>query len=292
VRRLRGGLGAYSHALTLEAPDGTRERVVLRRYLVREALTPERAEREFRAIALANKAGIPAPRAIAVDANGEYFGVPTLLLTYLPGRPSYAPSDVAGWTEDLVRAMLAIHAVTPRDYELSWLPSFSRNEVSHELQDDLASESEGAGELAWEVHGLLLSRIDDVAWPEPCLIHEDFWPGNTVWFRGRLTGVIDWINAKLGDPRCDLTQCGIDAVLVQGIQAYDSLRDTYQRMAPSRLPDLWYWELFNGLRALLYFRIWLIGYQDAGLKHVTEPLAQSRIEEFLRRALAEAANPA
>lgn len=128
-----------------------------------------------------------------------------------------------------------------------------------------------------------------MAWPEPCLIHEDFWPGNTVWFRNRLIGVIDWANAKLGDPRCDLTQCGIDAALVQGIAAYDGLHDTYQRLAPSPLPDLWYWELFNGLRALIYFRSWLLGYQDAGLTHVTEELARSRIEELLMRALKQAA---
>jgi aminoglycoside phosphotransferase (APT) family kinase protein len=184
--------------------------------------------------------------------------------------------------------MLAVHAVTPEQHDLSWLPRFSRDAVAAEL-DELAPKAVEAGPLAERVHATLVARLDDVAWPKPCLIHEDFWPGNTVWFRNRLAGVIDWANAKVGDPRCDLTQCGVDATIVKGLEAYDRLRDMYQRRAPRPLPDLWYWELFNGLRAFLYFPVWLAGYHDAGLTEVTEPLARARIEHFLRAALTQAA---
>jgi len=287
VRRLRGGLGAQTHVLTLEAPDGSRERVVLRRHFVRETLNPERAEREFRILELVADAGIPSPRALHLDAHGEYFGAPALLLSYLPGRSLYEPRDEVAWTEQLARVMLSIHAIGSADRDLSWLPGFSRDEIAAELEE-LKPEAEKAGALARRVHATLVANLDRVAWPEPCLIHEDFWPGNTVWFRQRLIGVIDWINAKVGDPRCDVTQCAIDAMLVLGIDAYDRLRATYQRMAPSSLQDLWYFDLFNGLRALLYYSHWLLAYHDVGLTKVTLDVASHRIQWILRRALKEA----
>ena len=284
VRRLRGGLGAQTHVLTLEASGGSRERVVLRRHFVRESLNPERAQREFRILGLVKDAGIPSPRALHLDAHGEYLGAPALLLSYLPGRSLYEARDEVAWTEELARVMLAIHAVSPADRDLSWLPGFSRDEIATELEE-LKPEAEKAGALARRVHAALVVNLDRVAWPEPCLIHEDFWPGNTVWFRQRLIGVIDWVNAKVGDPRCDVTQCAIDAMLVHGPSTAARLRDTYQRLAPRPLPDMWYFDLFNGLRSLLYYKHWLRGYHDAGLTQVTETIARQRIHQMLRTAL-------
>jgi len=286
VRRLRGGLGAQTHVLTLAAPDGSRERVVLRRHLVRESFNPERAEREFRTLKLVNDAGIPSARALHIDAKGTYFGAPALLLSYLPGRSLYEPRDEVAWTEQLARVMLSIHAISPADRDLNWLPGFSRDEIASELEE-LKPEAEKAGALARRVHAALVANLDRVAWPEPCLIHEDFWPGNTVWFRQRLIGVIDWVNAKVGDPRCDITQCAIDAMLVHGPESADRLRDTYQRLAAAPLPDMWYFDLFNGLRSLLYYEHWLRGYHDAGLTQVTEAIASKRIHQMLRTALRE-----
>jgi aminoglycoside phosphotransferase (APT) family kinase protein len=272
--------------LSLEPAGGGRELVVLRRYFERESLTPERAVREFRILQLVNKVGIPSARPLLLDTGGEFFAAPALLLSYLPGRPLYEPRDKGAWVEQVARVMLTIHAVTPRTDDLSWLPRFSRDAIATEL-DELRAQALAAGSLGRQVHAALVKNLDAVAWPEPCLIHEDFWPGNTVWFRQRLVGVIDWINAKLGDPRCDVTQCAIDAMLVMGFETSERLRDAYQRLAPAPLPDLWYFELFNGLRSLIYYEHWLKGYDDAGLE-VTAATALERIEAMLRRALSQA----
>ena len=36
------------------------------------------------------------------------------------------------------------------------------------------------------------------------LVHGDYWPGNLLWQRGRLTGVVDWEEPRLGDPSRDV----------------------------------------------------------------------------------------
>jgi aminoglycoside phosphotransferase (APT) family kinase protein len=147
------------------------------------------------------------------------------------------------------------------------------------------------GALAREVHAALVSEIDRVTWPEASFVHDDFWPGNTVWYRGRVTGVIDWTHAEVGDPRTDVSQCSLDLAMILDFGAAEAFREAYQEMAPRRLPDLWYFDLLRGLRALLSYEHWLPGYHDAGLAHVTKRRARSRIESFLRRARAERRSP-
>ncbi len=112
-----------------------------------------------------------------------------------------------------------------------------------------------------------------------------FGPGNTVWRSGRLVGVIDWTSAELGDSRTDVSQCRIDLALSLGLDAADTFLDAYQAQAPRRLPDIWYFDLFRGLRALISYKHWLKGYHDAGLTQITSTLAHDRIEAFLWQAL-------
>ena len=290
ARRLRGGLGARTQVLDIEDAAGVRSKAVLRVYLPgRTTLTPERARREFRTIELVQAAGVPSPRPLYLDAEGEHFDTPAMLLSYLPGRPVQRPRDVGAWTEQLARAMLAIHAVSPDKHDLSWLRPLGREEIASDLasqQEEVAAHEDS---LARETLAALEVNLDRVAWQAPSLVHDDFWPGNTVWLRGRLIGVIDWADARLGDPRVDLPQCRLDALLVNGFEVCDALQDAYVRLSPRPVADTWYFDLLLGLRALLYHEIWLIGYHDAGLTFVTKELALERIRAFLRRALDEAA---
>ncbi|HEX9641648.1 MAG TPA: phosphotransferase [Candidatus Krumholzibacteria bacterium] len=283
---MRGGLGARTQVLDIEDAAGARSKVVLRVYLPgRTTLTPDRARREFRTIELVQSAGVPSPRPLYLDAEGEYLGEPAMLLSYLPGRSMYQPRGVNVWVRELAQAMHAIHAVTPDRHDLSWLPRRGREELAAELEGMRERVDAHEDGIAREAFAALEANQDRIAWVEPCLIHEDFWPGNTVWFRGRLTGVIDWANACLGDPRLDPAQCCIDSHLVNGAGVSEALRDAYAALASRAVPDQWYFDLYVGLRGLLEYEIWLIGYHDAGLTFVTTELARERVHDFMRRAL-------
>jgi aminoglycoside phosphotransferase (APT) family kinase protein len=140
--------------------------------------------------------------------------------------------------------------------------------------------------LAQDALAALVEAIERVEWAEPCLIHNDYWPGNTVWFRGRLSAVIDWTGAKLGDYRCDISQCRADLVVSHGLEVADSFLEAYEKHLGRRVTGLAFFDLFMGLRALVHFRHWLKGYQDAGLSHLTEAEAEPRLRAFVSRALA------
>ena len=121
---------------------------------------------------------------------------------------------------------------------------------------------------------------------EPTLVHDDFWPGNTVWLRNKLNAVIDWSEAEVGDPRADVSQCRIDLTAMHSEEYAEAFLDAYQRSRPGGpLPDIWFFDLFRGLRALGSLERWLLGYHDIGLSHLTlEPMI-ARLEQFLRKAL-------
>lgn len=284
ARRLRGGLGARMHVLDIERADGARFKVSLRRLdRVHRFATPEHVTHEYRILQLVEEAGVPAPRPLLLDAEGRFFGVPAIVLTYLPGAPLYAPRDVTSWAEQLAQALLSVHSLKADDLDLSWLLLYDREAMRKEIG---RREEEAQGQsLAREVLAVLKAEIDRVKWVEPAFVHDDFWPGNTVWRYGRLLGVIDWTSAELGDPRADVSQCRADIALSLGGDEADVFLNAYQTRAAQPLPDVWYFDLFRGLRMLIYYERWLEGYHDAGLTYLTSSLAHDRVEAFLYAAL-------
>ena len=284
ARRLRGGLGARMQVLDIERADGTRLKVSLRRFVRDHRFsTPDHVAHEYKILQLVEEAGIAAPRPLLLDAEGRLFDVPAMVLTYLPGRPLYTPRDVTTWAGQLAQALVRIHSLTNAHVDLSWLSLYDREGMRREI--GRREEEAQDNSLAREVHAVLKAEIDRISWLEPTFVHDDFWPGNTVWRFGRLVGVIDWTSAELGDPRADVSQCRADIALSLGQNEADVFLKAYQARAGQPLPDVWYFDLFRGLRALSYHELWLEGYHDAGLTHITSSLARDRIEAFLRTAL-------
>jgi aminoglycoside phosphotransferase (APT) family kinase protein len=283
-RRLRGGLGARMDVLDIELADGSHWKVTLRRFVRNHrSSTPERVAHEYRVLQLVESAAVPAPRPLLLDADGAFFGVPAIVLTYLPGRPAFPGANLAPWTAGLAQALRLVHAVTPASHDLSWLEIEGREQVLAALAED--SEAAPTDPLVQEVLSILLSSLDDIDFSESTLIHSDYWPGNTVWSRGRLSGIVDWTSASRGDPRADVAQCRIDLTFTHGAQAADAFASDYERLAGHRLPDLWFFDLLRGTGALLEYEHWLEGYHDAGLRHLQPADVAARLRVFMRRAI-------
>ena len=131
------------------------------------------------------------------------------------------------------------------------------------------------------------AELDRIDFSRPTLVHDDFWSGNTVAYRGRIVGIIDWTTAEVGDPRTDVSECRIDMVLSHGIEVADRFQDDYERLSGARLKDVWYFDLFRGFHALLEYEHWLEGYHDMGLVHLKPADVGARLKAFLRRAVEE-----
>jgi hypothetical protein len=115
ARALRGGMSSAVHDVTVADRAGHRVQVVLRRYVRPElnAEEPDLAEREARALRYVESLTVPTPGLIAVDGSGTEAGVPTLVMTRLPGKVDWWPPDIERWLRGLVE-------VCPRSAAPRW----------------------------------------------------------------------------------------------------------------------------------------------------------------------------
>ena len=281
LRRLKGGLGARMHVLRYEALSGERRNVVLRRSKAESRnSSAERVRRLFANLEFVQQAGIPAPQPLLLDAEGGYVGGPAIVMSYIPGRPMWTHPQPDVWAADLANAAASIHSMTP--HALRNLPS-----VSEQL-NEYADRARNGEPLARQALHVLEVSGPRIAATTPCLVHNDFWPGNTIWRRGRLVAVIDWADAGLGDRREDVAQCRADMTVSHGIDAADEFLRCYRVQSLMQLDDMWFYDLHRGLLALLFYESWLRGYHDGGVHGLTVEAAGKRIRQFVERALAEA----
>jgi aminoglycoside phosphotransferase (APT) family kinase protein len=202
------------------------------------------------------------------------------------GPPGGRPPSRFGLRQ-LAEALAAIHGVTPETHDLSHLPPGgverrAGERVTAGLDQELRDDP-----LAVAAFDALAGALPRMAWLRPVLIHGDFWPGNTVWSRDRLSGVVDWPGAAVGDPRTDVSQCRLDLSLMYGAPAADAFLREYGAATGSRLGHLWVVDLHQALSCLRWLRHWVAGYRDLGLAGATEVALRGRLESFVRRALAE-----
>lgn len=292
--RLRGGLSARMDVLEYAERDRTvRHRVVLRRFTDED--DARGVAREFELLQALQSAGVAAPRPILRD-GGEFFGVPAIVMSYLPGTALIAPQD-DGWTPGIAAAALAVHRVTRKPPSLQ---TFGREEMAAKLRG--WRRWAPPDPLSGEIFDALEARLPHLELLPPTIVHNDFWSGNVIWDNGEVTGVVDWSDSVFGDRRADISECRIDFVLGHGIEVADRFRADYERLAGEPLRDLWYFDLFRGVRALGEWRTWLNGYRDliagqARVVHVQqgrdlgldldERHVGQRLHAFLRRALDE-----
>jgi aminoglycoside phosphotransferase (APT) family kinase protein len=287
VRRLAGGLDAAMHAIDLLQPDGERLRIVLRRYPA--DLDDELAElpqRGWQALRLLAQTAVPAPRPLWFDPAGELFGTPALAMTRLAGRTDVQPRDRARWLGGLAGALADVHRVLPGETDRDGLPGPGglHAEALAKLRrpEVLASPYVDAPALAASLNGGAPPAS------RPALVHGDYHPGNTLWRRGRLCGVVDWDFARVDEPAFDVAYCRLDLALLDGLEAAEAFLRAYETATQRRVAGLAWWDLAAVTRALPDPARWLPGYHGAGRRDLTAELLRARLRTFAGAALARA----
>jgi aminoglycoside phosphotransferase (APT) family kinase protein len=241
VRALDGGTSAALHAVDVDA-GGVRHRLVLRRHLSERWLAdePDIPAREADALGFLAASPLPTPGLVAVDPTGTAAGEPSVLMTRLAGRMSWVPPPGRehGWLGRLAAILPEVHAVTPagRPAERRYLPYY------HDV--DLRPPAGTRRRHMWE---RAISRYHDGP-PEPAsvFIHRDFHPGNVLWSRGRVSGVLDWIECCMGAPGADVGHCRHNLVRDAGTGAAESFLRAWLTAFGVDAYDPW-WDLVSVL---------------------------------------------
>ena len=247
VRRLRLGGWHVNHALNVVDADGRTHRLVLRRWARPgwERDDPDyTAERENRVLEVLRSSQVPAPAVVAADPAGERCGVPALLLTRLPGQPPRAADiDVDSFCRQLAKTLALLHDLG-RACEYRVEPYRLYYDREHARLPRWMPAS-----TVW-MNAIAAVRQS----PAPTsmtLIHRDYHPENTLWSRGRLTGVVDWTQASWGPPGLDLGHMRWNLVLDHGQRAADRFLAYYRATTATTSDDQPYWDLVSLLDLLL-----------------------------------------
>lgn len=191
------------------------------------------------ALRLAEQHGLAAPRPIACDLDGQQAGLPASLETVVPGESGNAkPPTAAGW-RDAGAAIAQVHRVTLQPEEHIRLDPFLRSAFREFLFRHVASgRSSPLLQLANDVvHRYERPRRDAV------FLHGDVWLGNVLWIGDRCVGLIDWKEAKVGDPGVELANLRYYAALQHGPEGARMAMHGWEGEIGREASDVAYWDV-------------------------------------------------
>ncbi len=261
ARPLSGGITATMLALTTASGD----RAVLR-LMTNEPWRTHGAAlvtREHETQLMLAGTEVPAPRSIALDADGSHTGEAAHLMTLLPGRVDEERADDAyllALATTLGGDPRLRPARQPRMYQ-SWAVPAKR------VVPDWATDP-----AAWR-QAFAIVEQDPPAY-EGCFLHRDFQARNVLWTGGDLTGVVDWVETSRGPAWLDVSHCRTHLAFTHGTAVADRFADAYSGLT-GREPAP-YWDVLD-----------LVGWLPSPnrVPIVSEPAQQARFEEYLLSVL-------
>jgi aminoglycoside phosphotransferase (APT) family kinase protein len=283
---LSGGMSAGMAALDVERPDGRAWRLVVRLPSA-ETLrrNPRAAESEYRLLRLLQASGLPAPRPLFFDSSGAIFPTPSLVLEYVEGAPEFSPANPVDFARRLAETLVAIHRIDGARPDLSFLP---RGEGEYAGQ-----VGRRPGQVNQALDEARIRAALEAAWPiprrnAPVLLHGDFWPGNVLWRAGQLAAVIDWEDARVGDPLLDLSISRLDVLWIFGVDVFRVFTQHYLATTTSDSSTLPYWDLQAALR---FIRLagddlagWAGYFAPYGRVEITEETIKAHFLYFIEQA--------
>lgn len=295
--------------ITYRVSDGVGRWVVRRPPLGHVLATAHDMVREHRVISALSATSVPVPATLALCADPTVIGAPFYVMELMPGTPyrqaheleALGPERARAISTRMVEVLADLHAVSPDEVGLSDFgrpEGFLARQVQRWKKQLDASKSRtlpGADEL----FELLASRVPPDG--APGIVHGDYRLDNLLVDEDdRVTAVLDWEMATIGDPFTDvalmlayhrMARLEAGAVIAsasnaEGFLDEQAILDLYSQVSGRGLEDvgfylgLAYFKL-AGILEGIYFR-YLEG-QTLGpgfeqLGSLSEPLIQAGIE--------------
>lgn len=279
-----GGISGDTRFVRLETAAGEILDLVLKRPGARFGrVDPQRVACEFHLLAAAHAAGLPVARPV-------YLGDDALAMERLAGASVFRPADPVAAAERIAELAAALH--------LGFLGLEGRSRLGPALGSGLA-EADADLEHFWPPvqdpdESLGETRIRSqlaAGWPPPSnpttLLHGDMWPGNILWSEGRITGLIDWEDASLGDPLEDIGITRLDIWWQYGEAAMRAFTARYFALVPWPDTALPTWDLVAALRPCGQIHDWAHGLDNVptDVPHITEEHMRAVHALFVEQAI-------
>lgn len=241
------------------------------------AIEPDLCEHEAAALLAVESASVSTPKLIAYEVDASVCGVPILLMSKLVGDVWLLATDMQDWLTQSAQALARIHQVD--------VPDFAWQHYRYSRPHTLLVPTWSTLTDEWQ------AVIDILQSPEPDapqhFIHRDYHPTNFLWQDGKLTGIVDWINACVGMIGVDLGHMRCNLAKLYGVDIAEQFLVAYQKANPEFDYDP-YWDLVSIGDAFLYDNEPVTVYQpwrDFGITGLSDALVQARAEQFVTHVL-------
>lgn len=230
--------------------------------------------------------GVPVPDVVLEqDVASEIFGRPGIVISYLNGKPDLIPEDPNDWATQLAQSIARVHAITVPE-SLKSLPTDHTNTARKWMTADEPPEKFLKHELGRELWNAMRELWPTVDTSAAQMIHTDFWPGNTLWNRGKLIALIDWEWPALGEPMGDVAYFLAD-ISYSGFDVEDSFLEANEEASGKPVYDLLFWKMFATAIPMPDPGHWAQGYAELGIRHMTADDIRRAHTEYIRSLLEE-----
>jgi len=214
--RKPGGARKEAWYVDLERPDGAVDHLFLRYDRSDPALTkdPWTLHREATVYEALQNSPVPVPRVLGVHPVHQ-----AMLSERVAGENWFSriadPAEREATARDFMVKLAALHALDARSLDLPAFPPVTTvtDAVHAELDEWERVLAERGGTvdpaLAFSLRWLRRNVPDDAG--PPVLVQGDTGPGNFMYVGGRVTAVVDWELAHLGDPMDDIAWLSLRA---------------------------------------------------------------------------------
>ncbi|GAB4524193.1 MAG: phosphotransferase family protein [Anaerolineae bacterium] len=283
VSYLAGGVSANMISVEVSTNAGNNRKFLLRWHGdIAHDDYPSIVEREYQLLKHLNQQGLTVPKPILLDKSGEILATTFLVLQFIPGETSFSLPVRDDYLQQAAETLARIHRLEPHNSIVLLLPS----------QIEICSRklAERPDHLDASLSEATIRHVLEAAWPwktvnKDCLLHGDFWPGNWLWDKHQLIAIIDWEDAKLGDPLADLAISRLEILWAFGQSAMETFTRIYLRNQPSlNLELLPYWDLFSALRPMNQLDAWAPGWAAFGRNDVTVDTMRQAHSWFISQA--------
>ncbi len=210
-------------------------------------------------------AGLPVPSVPYASENEDWFGVPYLVMDRLPGRvffvwdpdPAFdrTPAAVAPLWRQCVEALVGFHEFDWQAHLAEWqAPEPLHEQVTRWQKIYLHAPEPHWIDQAREVERLLLASLP-VGTPVG-IFHGDYQPGNMLYEKGQLTGVIDWELSGIGAQLLDIGWLMMAADPLNWVPQWQpvhpptptEIQAIYESGRGQHYPDIPWYQAFAGYR--------------------------------------------
>jgi aminoglycoside phosphotransferase (APT) family kinase protein len=209
VERFTSGLSSQSYCVSAETAEGP-TRWVMRVEPEFGVIPPYDIAREYRLMQAVGNAGLAVPRVLHLEQDASVVGGRFMLMAFVDGeayrsmdpRLAEDPELLAVMQEEFVETLARIHE-TPQEV----LPGFASGEEAARAEIAVCRKRLLATELLPSpILRHALDVLDQHAPPAQRvgLLHGDYRLPNLKWSGKKISGILDWELARVGDPLSDL----------------------------------------------------------------------------------------